>query len=254
MSQKKFALAAGVSVAALAMVGCDPSALVPGNTGLITTSPTPSAIATPFQFAGFPSNATLTGRVLFEGGDPGEALTMQYKTVGGNRSSVTADSDQGGYFHWTNIQDSQAVQVIWDDGNKAAVTDADFNVAGLFVTAPIQATTNPSRTIPMVTLDIKWKPSPNPSINATSTGVFSFNRIPGLDVSYEIAIFNQDKTAVTSKVVADGATSADLSSDAKYMGLTPGGTYLYQIKFYAKGGTFGAGNLFGSTKYLPFKK
>lgn len=256
MSQKKLYVAAIVAGTA-ALAGCDLSGggLPSGTIATATPTPAPNASATPIAFAGFPSNATLTGRVFFEGGDPGEALTMQYKVVATNaRSSVTADTDKAGYFHWTNIPDSQGVQVIWDDGNKSAVTDADFNVAGLFVSAPVQATTNPSKTVPMVTMDIKWKPAPSPSINGTTNGTFSFTRIPSLDVTYEIAVFDTNKSAKASKVVADGASSADLSTVSAYSSLASG-KYLYQIKFYAKGGTFGStSHLFGSTKYLPFNK
>ncbi|MEB3203610.1 MAG: hypothetical protein VKP57_02815 [Candidatus Sericytochromatia bacterium] len=251
MSQKKL-LAAALVAGTAALAGCDPTGAGLGTT-LPVATPTPAATATPIAFAGFPSNATVTGRVLFEGGAPGESLNIQYKTVGGSRSSVTADSDKNGYFSFSNIPDAQAVQLIWDDGNASAVTDADFNVAGLFVSAPVVAKTNPDKMNPMVTMDIKWKPAPTPALNAKTNGTFSFTRIPNLEATYEIAIFDTNKSAKASKVVGDGATSADLTTVSAYSSLAAG-NYLYQIKFYAKNGTFGGSNLFGSTKYMPFQK
>jgi hypothetical protein len=248
MSHKTF-LAAALVAGTAVLAGCDPTGAGFGPTLPVAT---PAATATPVAFAGFPSNATVTGRVLFDGGAPGESLNIQYKT-GGSRSSVTADSDKNGYFSFSNIPDAQAVQLIWDDSNAFVVTDADFNVAGLFVSAPVVAKTNPDKMNPMVTMDIKWKPAPTPALNAKTNGTFSFTRIPNLEATYEIAIFDASKSAKASKVVADGAASADLTTVFEYSSLAAG-NYLYQIKFYAKTGTFGGSNLYGSTKYMPFQK
>ncbi|MEB3238112.1 MAG: hypothetical protein VKO64_10880 [Candidatus Sericytochromatia bacterium] len=255
MSQKKLYVAAIVAGTA-ALAGCDLSGGLPSGTiATATPTPAPNASATPIAFAGFPSNATLTGRVTFNGGAPG-VIDLEYKTPGGNRSPVTAKTDANGYFSWDNIAEGTAVQVIWDDGNKSAVTTSDFNVPGIFVSDAVQAKASPDKMNPMVKMDIQWQPNPSPAIGTSANGTFGFSAvIANLDAKYQVSIFGTDKKAKFTVDIPSGATSVNLSGNSNYIGL-PTGDYFYQIKFFKNdsSASFGGSNFYGSTKYIPFKK
>ncbi len=233
---KALRIAAGVAAAAgvLAIAGC------PLFPGLTPTTPT---------FAGYPTDSKLTGRFTFGGNAPPTTpLTAQYKPAGGTKTSVTAKTDAGGYFYFKDVAAGD-YQFIWDDGGEEVKT-GDVNTAGIFVGDPV--TSPPTQfTTPQQTLDLKWEPKPSPAPGAEVTKgtatAFTFNAIPNLDATYQIAIFNSAKSAQTPK--AEGAASP-LNVDTSSLAA---GDYYYQIKFIKKGGTFGGKNFYGLTKYIAFK-
>ncbi len=221
----------------VALAGC-PLTGLPGS-----STPTPGPTAPP---------NSLVGRFTFQGSAPPSTLTAQYNPVTngtrGSRASVTASTDSEGNFYFNPITAGQ-YQIIWDDGGQAMTSTSD-NTMGLYVSAPVTA---PNNGTPAV-MDLYWLPSVSPAPNSTLTAgsnTFKFNSVPNLPVYYEVSIFNSSKSAVSSVPVATASTSpitVDLST------LIPG-SYYYEIKFFANGAPadMTMANMFGSTKYVPFK-
>lgn len=234
MKALRIAATAAAAAGVLAIAGCPLGGLIPG------TQPSP--------FAGFPSDAKLTGRFTFGGNPPPQQLQAQYKKSGASaRETPKATTDSGGYFYFKDVAAGD-YQLIWDDGGEE-VKSGDVNTAGLYVSDPV---TSPPASLatPQVTMDLKWEPkaSPGPGGEATkgTATSFTFNAFPNLDATYQISIFNTSRQAQTPTATANASPIAvDTSS------LTAG-SYLYQIKFFKKGGTFGGKNFYGSTKYIGF--
>lgn len=231
-------IAAGV--AAIGAVGVLAGCPLNGLPGSNSPTPGPTAPA-----------GSLVGRFTFQGGNPPQTLTAQYNPVTngtrGARASATATTDSQGNFFFPNISSGQ-YQIIWDDGGQTMTTASD-NTMGLFVSAPVTAPNNSSP----VTMDLYWTPNPNPAPNATltpsTTQQFTFNPVPNLAVYYQISLFNSSKQALTPTATGSSPLTVDTSS------LSTGANYFYQIKFFANGAPAdeSQANMFGSTKYIPFK-
>lgn len=196
----------------------------------------------------FPPGAKLTGRFTFGGNSPPQLLTAQYKKAGaGSRETARATTDTGGHFFFEDVPAGD-YQFIWDDGGDEVKT-GDVNTMGIFVSDPVTSPPG-SLTAPQRTMDLRWEPRPRPgpggeAIKGTSTA-FTFETVPYLDATYQISIFNASRQAQTPTATANASPiSLDTSS-------LSAGSYVYMIKFFKKGDTFGGKNFYGATKYISF--
>ena len=266
MFQKKSLLGASVALSTLALVGCNLAGGLPTTTNPSPT-PSPAASSAPASFVGFPTGSALTGRFTFDEGNPGEGLQVIARNSSKQRLANAVTSDKAGYFAFkpgtstNDVQVDSSYQLIFDDQNPTTVTDPKFNVAGLFVTQPVKAISNPSTLVPMVTADIAWSPNPVPTVDGSTSGKFTFTKnSKWTNVSYQVAIFQKTVSNTYSALATLDVPSSDSSVtwDKMTTGKSPNtvvspGNYYFQIKFCTSSKSFGDTDaLFGSTKYIPF--
>ncbi|HBN09861.1 MAG TPA: hypothetical protein DD435_14855 [Cyanobacteria bacterium UBA8530] len=223
------------------MAGC------PATTPTATTPETPTVSA-------------FKGTIKF-GGETKSGLTLGLKQKSGTdtwqRLTTTTTSASNGTYSFKDLANG-SYQALYDDGGQT-VTEADVNTAGIYVTDPIEVSSTQAST-PVIDFDIYWPVNPNPAPNATFTVGQSFAWSSNTNASgaqYQILVANSGKTSLWSSAWGTNNTVAWNGKQGSETS-TPAGTdvtagsYLYQIKFRKAGGTFGGGNFYGQTKWIPF--
>lgn len=217
-----------------------------------------------------PGNESLTGRVTFNNQAPPERLTVRLRNdIGGGSFTpvlaTTAQTNANGDFAFQSLNEG-TYQPYWDDQGQIT-TDPGVNTAGIAVPDAVQVKANQG-TAPNVTFDVAWPVNPNPTVNANVTLPYSFSwapkpNLPGA-AQYQVFVkqFNATANTVGGDVWSSGWNSGNSVSWNGNSGTetnTPSGAkaasgnYVYQVKYRKSGGTFGGGNFFGQTKWIPFK-
>jgi hypothetical protein len=223
--------------------------------GLLSGCPT-SGTTTPEV----PTASSLKGTVKFSGtGKSGLTIGLKQKTGTDTwqRLSTTTTSGSNGAYSFKDLANG-TYQALYDDGGQT-VTGADVNTAGVYVTDPVDVSSTQGST-PVVDFDIYWPVNPNPAPSASFTVGQSFAWSPNTNASgaqYQILVANTGKTAQWSSAWGSGNTVTWNGKQGSETNSPAGadvaaGSYLYQIKFRKADGTFGGGNFYGQTKWIPF--
>ena len=238
--QNHLPLVATLSI--IAMAGCTS---LPGS----TTTPTPAPSATTYQ---------LSGRITFQNGDPGQALSLGLKVYDGakwQKETATYSTDASGDYGINGLTPGW-YQVFYDDGGQVVQTSA-VNTTGMYNSASASVTTTGNATI---NFDVGWSFSPTIAPNANfqvGTSSFGWAANPNTpDAQYQVLICDDAaSTSVWSSPWAATTTASwnGVGNSGSYNGTTvPAGKYYYLIKFQKTGTSFGGDGYYGQTKWVPF--
>lgn len=246
MNPKRLGLGIGVSATIGILVAC--GALPPGIT---------------------PGNESLTGRVTFNNQAPPERLTVRLRNdLGGGKFSpvvaTTAQTNANGEFAFQSLAEG-TYQPYWDDQGEIT-SDPGVNTAGIAVPDAVQVKSG--GTAPNVNFDVAWPVNPNPTVNGSVALPYSFSwapkpNLPG-SAQYQVLVkqYNAGNKTVGGDVWSsawNSGNSVSWNGNAGTETNSPSGTkasagdYVYQVKYRKSGGTYGGGNFFGQTKWIPFK-
>lgn len=231
------AIAAAVSVTALA--GC-PTMIPPGTV---------------------PGAAPISGRITFNGGNPGQALTLGLKKFDGSawqKLSRTTTTDNSGNYSFTGTDITAGRYQVFYDDQGTTVTDPTVNTVGIYNSQGADVTSGASASIGF---DVGWTFSPSIAPNATftvGTSTFGFaanTNAPGAE--YQVAVGDANKSVRWSSA---WATTTSFSWNGKEGSETnaptgadrPAGAHFYLIKFRKAGTAFGGDGFYGQTKWVPF--
>ncbi|MNX15103.1 hypothetical protein D3C86_449450 [compost metagenome] len=247
MNLTRLGLAVGVPVALGILVAC--GALPPGIT---------------------PGNESLAGRVTFNNQAPPQRLTVRLRNdIGGGTFSpvvaTTAQTNANGDFAFQSLGEG-TYQPYWDDEGQIT-SDPGVNTAGIAAPDAVRVTSNQT-SAPNVTFDVAWPVNPNPTVNGAISLPYSFSwapkpNLPG-SAEYQVLVTQFNKSAGTrgAAVWSSGWNSgnsvswngnAGTETNSPTGARSAAGDYVYQVKYRKTGGSFGGGNFFGQTKWIPFR-
>lgn len=202
---------------------------------------------------------SLSGRVSFKGGDPGQALALSLKKFDGaswQRQSTSTTSDTKGNFAFSSLNNGR-YQVFYDDGGQV-ITDPLINTVGAYVSTGIDVASGSTANS---NFDVAWPFNPSIAPNGTftvGTSTFGFaanSNTPGAE--YQVLVADSNKSAVWSS--AWGATTSfGWNGNRGSETLSPtgskvsSGSHFYQVKFRKAGTSFGGDGFYGQTKWVPF--
>lgn len=217
-----------------------------------------------------PGDESLSGRVTFNNQAPPERLTIRLRNdIGGGQFSpvvaTTAQTNANGEFVFQSLAEG-TYQPYWDDQGQIT-TDPGVNTAGVTVPDPVRVASDQS-TAPRVNFDVAWLVNPNPTVDASITLPYTFSwapkpSLPGA-AEYQVFVkqYNAGNRTVGGDIWSSGWNSDNAVSwngnrgtetDSPTGARVSAGDYVYQVKYRKAGGTFGGGNFFGQTKWIPFK-
>ncbi|HBN09862.1 MAG TPA: hypothetical protein DD435_14860 [Cyanobacteria bacterium UBA8530] len=222
--------------------------------GLLSGCPT-SGTTTP----DVPTASSLKGKVMFQGtGKSG--LTVRLKRYdGANWATIdtTSTTANDGSYSFKDLANGN-YQAFYDDKGEV-VSAADVNTAGAYVTDPKEVSSTQGST-PTIDFDVYWPVNPNPTPNAAFNVNQSFSWAPNPNASgaeYQVLVADSGKSGLWSSgwssansVAWNGNRGTETNSPTGTE--VAGGSYFYQIKFRKAGGTYGGGNFYGQTKWIPF--
>lgn len=218
-----------------------------------------------------PGSESLSGRVTFNNQAPPQPLTVRLRTATGTNTwtpvvATTTQTDANGNFSFTSLAAGR-YQPYWDDQGQVT-QDPGVNTAGVAVPDPVEVTANQT-SAPSTQFDVYWPINPNPTVGATISVPYTFAWAPkpnlpsGAGVEYQVFVkrYNATSSQVGSDVWSSGwgnGNSVAWNGNAGSTTNTPtgaaagSGAYVYQVKYRKAGGTFGGGNFYGQTKWIPF--
>lgn len=217
-----------------------------------------------------PGNESLSGRVTFNNQAPPERLTVRLRNdLGGGQFSpvvaTTAQTNANGEFTFQSLSEG-TYQPYWDDQGQIT-SDPGVNTAGVAVPDAVRVTSNQT-SAPRVDFDIAWPVNPNPTVNAAVSLPYSFGwapkpNLPGA-AQYQVLVkqYNAGSKTVAGDVWSSAWNTgnsvswngnAGTETNAPTGAKAAAGDYVYQVKYRKSGGTYGGGNFFGQTKWIPFR-
>lgn len=217
-----------------------------------------------------PGNESLTGRVTFNNQAPPERLTVRLRNdLGGGTFSpvvgTTAQTNANGDFAFQSLSEG-TYQPYWDDEGQIT-TDPGVNTAGVAAPDAVKVTTNQG-SAPSVNFDVAWPVNPNPTVNGSISLPYNFGwapkpNLPGaaqyqvLVTSYNPSTRLRGASVWSSAWISGNSVSWNGNQGSETNSPTGArigaGDYVYQVKYRKSGGTFGGGNFYGQTKWIPFK-
>lgn len=201
--------------------------------------------------------STVSGRVTFGGGNPGQALTIGLKKFDGSTyqklATTTRTDNQGNYAFSDPTLSGGRYQAMYDDGGQE-VTDATVNTVGAYVT---EAKESPATQ----NFDVKWEFAPSITPNSTftvGTSTFGFAANPNAPgAEYQIAVADANKSVKWSSAWASTTSFGWNGKEGSETNSPTGvdraaGKHYYQVKFRKAGTSFGGAGFYGQTKWVPF--
>lgn len=240
MTIKKLGLAIATAASVTALAGCPTTGLPPGTgTGA----------------------AAVSGRVTFNGGNPGQALTLGLKKFDGSawqKLNRTTTTDNSGNYAFTGTDLTAGRYQVFYDDQGSVVTDPTTNTVGIYNSAGSEVTAAASATIGF---DVGWAFSPSITPNSTfsiGTSTFGFaanSNAPGAE--YQIAVGDAAKSVKWSSAWASTTSFAWNGNEGSETNTPTGtarpeGAHFYLVKFRKAGTTFGGEGFYGQTKWVPF--
>ncbi|HEY9854191.1 MAG TPA: hypothetical protein V6D05_00550, partial [Stenomitos sp.] len=249
--QMKLGMAFAGTLTVVALAGC-PNMLPTSTTD--NQSPAPST--QPLSL--------VSGRITFDGGEPGAALTLGLKKFNGStfdKLTVTTTTDTKGNYAFTDTSlTAGKYQVFYDDGGQV-MSAADVNTVGAYISAAVDASASATQS---VNFDVKWLISPTITPGATyQVGTSSFGWAANTNApnaEYQVLVADAASSSVFSSAFKtrtsldwNGKRSSanDTDKDTPTGSALATGKYYYQIKFQKAGTTFLGQGFYGQTKWIP---